>query len=118
MTAPGTLMGNGAAQELWAAAATTRRGQLRRRAAELARSFDGLGAHPRAPERRRQFLALVAPGEEPRRAAAMATMSTCALVAAGFLRGIGVWHRLLAAPYRLGSAGSAGRHVGNVGAPG
>lgn len=78
--------------------------ELRRRAASAARSLAGLGANPRDPERRERYLDLVAPGETHAARADMARASGCALAAAGFWRAIGVKHRLLDAPYRVGSA--------------
>jgi len=65
-----------------------------------AAALDGLGV---ASDRER-YLDLIAPGETPQRAADMAAMSGCALVAAGVLRACGVEHPSLAAPYRVGDA--------------
>ncbi|XXX73895.1 hypothetical protein WMF30_40240 [Sorangium sp. So ce134] len=78
--------------------------ELRRRAAEIARGLVDLGANPRRPDRRADYLHLVAPGETGRSREDMARMSGCALVAAGLWRALGVQHPLLGAPYAVGTA--------------
>ncbi|KYF87775.1 hypothetical protein BE20_24840 [Sorangium cellulosum] len=76
----------------------------RARAVEIARSLAGLSADPRNPEARREYLELIAPGEEPQRAADMARMSGCGLVVAGLWRRLGLEHPLLEPPYKVGTA--------------
>jgi hypothetical protein len=88
----------------WTARTVYPAAELRRRAAELARSLAGLGANPRDPELRARYVDLVAPGETPRMRTDMAAMSGCALVAAGFWRAMGVKHRALLPPYHIGFA--------------
>lgn len=67
-----------------------------------ARPLDGLTADPSSPWRA-DYLDLIAPGETPHRAAEMATMYGCALVARGYLRRF-IQHPLLDAPYATGHA--------------
>jgi hypothetical protein len=77
---------------------------VRERAAAVARSLDGIGANPKSSPARARFIELVAPGEKPRRGKELAALSSCALVAAGVWRSVGVEHALLRAPYVLGTA--------------
>ncbi|AUX31911.1 MULTISPECIES: hypothetical protein [Sorangium] len=74
------------------------------RAVEIARSLAGLSADPKNPKARREYLDLIAPGEEPQKAADMARMSGCGLVVAGLWRRLGLEHPLLCAPYKVGTA--------------
>jgi hypothetical protein len=69
----------------------------------LARLLDGLSASETDPDVRARYLALVAPGEEAQKAAEMARMSGCALVARGILREV-LEHELLERTYRIGHA--------------
>jgi hypothetical protein len=68
---------------------------------EFARSLAGLTADPATPWRP-LYLDLIAPGETPQRAAEMATMSGCGLVAAAIVRHFAP--AVLPAPYRTGYA--------------
>jgi hypothetical protein len=63
----------------------------------FAAALDGIGANP-ARDRAR-YLDLIAPNETPERAAEMAGMWGCALVARGILRAF-ITHPIFAAPYR------------------
>jgi hypothetical protein len=63
-----------------------------------ARSLDGLSADYDCPKTRASYLALIAPGETPARAAEMAKMSGCALTMRGVLRQF-ISHPILEAPY-------------------
>ncbi len=82
---------------------------FRRSFVELADAMCGVGA---APDRREEYLALVAPDEPPAMREAMTTaivgggrgMSGCALVVRGLWRRAGVVHPRLAAPYVIGRA--------------
>jgi hypothetical protein len=65
----------------------------------FARSLAGMSANPRDPDARAAYLALIAPGETPARAAEMGTMSGCALVARAVLRRF-ILHPILESPYR------------------
>jgi hypothetical protein len=71
--------------------------------ADYARSLAGMSANPADPIARAAYLALIAPGETPARAAEMGTMSGCALVARAVLRRF-IEHSILDAPYRTGRA--------------
>lgn len=68
-----------------------------------ASSLAGLTADPSRPECRAAYLALIAPGETPQRAADMATASGCALVCRGILRRF-IVHPILEQPYVTGHA--------------
>ncbi len=69
-----------------------------------AASLAGLTADPASPWRA-GYLALIAPGETPQRAAEMALMSGCLLVALRGYLGHFIAHPLIAAPYRDRKAG-------------
>ncbi len=68
-----------------------------------ARCLAGLSASPACPATRAAYLNLIAPCETPERAAEMAMMSGCALVALAVLRHF-IAHGRLEAPYRTGEA--------------
>jgi hypothetical protein len=70
----------------------------------FAAALDGCSANPADPVDRARYLDLIAPYETSERAAEMANMSGCALVARGILRALGVKHPLLDAPYVTGHA--------------
>ncbi len=76
---------------------------LRDDVANFAKSLAGMSVNPRDSEARAAYLALIAPGETPARAAEMGTMSGCALVARAVLRRFCA-HPILDAPYRTGRA--------------
>jgi len=69
----------------------------------FAAALDGISANPANPEARAHYLDTIAPGETPARAAEMACMSGCALIARAVLRAF-CDHPLLAAPYVTGRA--------------
>jgi hypothetical protein len=85
-----------------------------------ARSLDGLTADASTPFRQ-EYLAMIAPGETPQRAAEMATMWPCELVCMAILRHA-IDHPLLRAPYPDGKAGeilvAIGREAHAIRAPG
>lgn len=70
----------------------------------LALDVVDLGANPRNPEVRQQYLDLIAPGETKQLVEAMAKMSGCALVVAGIWRRAGLQNTQLEPPYKIGSA--------------
>lgn len=76
---------------------------IREQVVTYAYSLDGLSANPADPVARAAYFALIAPGETPRRAAEMATMSGCALTCRAILRHF-IAHLTLEAPYRTGRA--------------
>lgn len=65
----------------------------------FARGLADMGANPADPDRRSAYLAMIAPGETPARAAGMADMSGCALVARAILRRF-IVHPILERTYR------------------
>lgn len=70
----------------------------------FATALDGLGANPKDPERRKQYLDLIAPGETEERAAAMSLMSDCELVQRAILRAF-IDHPCLSGHYQDRQAG-------------
>jgi hypothetical protein len=68
----------------------------------FAAALDGLSANPSSD--RGRYLDLIAHGESDVRAAQMALMSDCGLVARGILQELGVQHVRLYAPYVTGHA--------------
>jgi GH25 family lysozyme M1 (1,4-beta-N-acetylmuramidase) len=77
---------------------------LREQAVEVANGLVGLGAATGDPQKDLQYRGLVAPGETLGTQNDMATMSGCALVAAGVWRAVGVGDETLNAPYVIGQA--------------
>jgi hypothetical protein len=67
--------------------------------AAFALSLAGMSANPRDPDARAAYLALIAPGETPARAAEMGIMSGCALAGRAALRRF-IRHLILESPYR------------------
>lgn len=68
---------------------------------EKALTIEGLGARE---ETRDAYLALIGPNESAATRAAMLQMSGCALVIRGMWRELGIRHKALLAPYRIGMA--------------
>lgn len=71
--------------------------EIRKYVVLTASALDGLRADSQ------QFLDLIAPGEEPAQARAMATMSSCGLTVAGIWREAGLRDSRLAPPYKIGT---------------